>query len=153
VLAKDAELSRHADRKKVVSTMNKHLPKLVNLLLALWGVAAFLSGAVHLVAPTFMSSGTSWQYAYGWQREIAFFDIMLSVYICLQLRTASQVQLEMLALCLAGLSACLGANHFISAMYGDWGYVHVAGSVANALAVFLGAAILMMRKKEKNANF
>jgi hypothetical protein len=133
--------------------MNKNLPTLVKLLLLLWGIAAFVSGAVHLMAPTFMSAGTSWQFASGWQREIAFFDLMLSVYIGIQLRTASQAQLEILALSLVGLSACLGMNHFLSATYGEWGYIHLAGSIANALAVLAGALILVLRIGEKNAKY
>jgi hypothetical protein len=133
--------------------MKKILPRLVKLLLLLWGIAAFVSGAVHLIAPTFMSGGTSWEFAYGWQREIAFFDLMLSVYIGIQLRTASQAQLEILTLSLVGLSACLGMNHFLSATYGEWGYIHLAGSIANALAVLAGALILVLRIGEKNAKY
>lgn len=133
--------------------MNKNLPKLVKILLLLWGIAAFASAAVHLIAPTFMSDGTSWQFAYGWQREIAFFDIMVSVYIGIQLRTASQAQLEILALCLVGLSACLGMNHLLSAMYAEWSYIHLAASVGNALAVLVGAVILVLRVREKNVRY
>lgn len=109
----------------------------------LWAAVAFLSGVAHLVAPMFMSSGTSWPYAYGWQREIAFFDIMLAIYIGLQLRSGSQAELEKLLYCLAGLSLFLGLNHFLSALYGGWAYVHLAACVANALAVCVAAFIFV----------
>jgi hypothetical protein len=123
--------------------MTQHFSNLTRFFLTLWAVAAFLSAVAHLVAPLFMSAGTSWPYAYGWQREIAFFDIALAGYIALQLRSALQPELARLMYCLAGLSLCLGLNHFLSAINGGWGYLHLAGSVTNALAVFFATFVFV----------
>lgn len=126
--------------------MTDSLQKLIRYFLALWAVGAFLSAAVHLFAPMFMSAGTSWPYACGWQREIALFDIALAGYIGLQLRSASHAELEKLMCCLAALSFCLGLNHFVSALFGGWAYVHVAGCIANALAVSVAFVIFMKKR-------
>jgi KinB signaling pathway activation protein len=123
--------------------MTPQISKLLRLFLMLWAVAAFLSGLVHLSVPMFMSSGTSWPYAYGWQREIAFFDIALTAYIVLQLRSGSHFELVKLVYFLSGLSFFLGFNHLLSAFYGGWAYVHVAACIGNAVAVSVAAFIFI----------
>jgi hypothetical protein len=132
----------------VAYSMSNIRPKLIRFSLSLWAIAAFFSAVVHLVAPVFMSSGTTWQFAYGWQREIAFFDLMLTAFIVLQLRSASSLELEKLLYCLAALSLLLGLNHFFSAIYETWAYIHLAGSLSNAVAVTVAAFIYVKGRKQ-----
>ena len=116
---------------------------MVKLYLRLWALGALLSGIAHLVAPEFMAAGTSWPLAYGWQREIALFDIMLALYISAEVKRLPSDHLGTLLLALASLSFWLGINHLLSATSSaHWSYVHVAGCIANAIAVLVGLLLL-----------
>ena len=66
---------------------------------------------------------------------------MLACYVGLQLRTTSASELVKLVYFLAGLSACLGLNHLLSALSSGWGYIHLAASIGNALAVAVALLI------------
>lgn len=111
---------------------------MVKLYFRLWALGALLSGIAHLAAPEFMAAGTSWPLAYGWQREIALFDIMLALYISVEVKYVPEDHLGALLVALASLSLGLGINHLLSAIHVRWSYVHVAGCIANAIAVVFG---------------
>ncbi len=131
--------------------MFHHSHKLSRLFLTLWAMAAFISAVVHLAAPLLMSAGTSWPFAYGWQREIAFFDIVLALYVGVQLRSASEAEQVKLVYFFAVLSLCLGLNHLLSALGSGWGYIHLAASIGNALAVVVALLIFVKRRGHQGA--
>ncbi|NWB96731.1 hypothetical protein HX882_12580 [Pseudomonas gingeri] len=111
----------------------------------LWATGAFASSIAHLVAPEFMASGTAWPLANGWQREIAFFDMFLALFILNELRTRAIDSLYNLIFATGALSVFLGVNHLVSAMGGHWGYIHIAGCIANAAAVIVSLSLVLRK--------
>ena len=113
--------------------------------LILWATGAFVSSIAHLLAPEFMANGTAWPLANGWQREIAFFDMFLALFILNELRTRAIDSLYNLIFATGTLSFFLGINHLVSATTGHWGYIHVAGCIANAAAVIVSLSLVLRK--------
>ncbi|KAF1009921.1 MAG: hypothetical protein GAK32_01824 [Pseudomonas fluorescens] len=93
-----------------------------------------------------MAYGTSWPPAHGWQREIAFFDLFLALFIANELRTRPVESLGNLILATGILSLFLGINHLVSGLTGHWAHIHIAGCVANAVAVAVSLGLTLRQR-------
>lgn len=121
----------------------------INTLLWLWSLVALCAAAAHLVVPAWTAAGTNWPSSAHWQREIAYFDIVLA---CIFVWTARQPELSLkrlAALLLCGLSLLLGEGH-LEGWLQDAKIFHVLFTVGNGLAaLWSGLAFLSLSKNTK----
>ncbi|OHX12403.1 hypothetical protein [Chromobacterium sphagni] len=113
-----------------------------------WAFAAIVSAIGHLTAPQFMAAGTVWAVSEGWQCEIAIFDLVLATYLLCRLHAEPESERQLVGL-LCGLSLLLGLNHLYGGLLGHWGYLHIAGVLANGLAVLLGIGLLWPLRRSR----
>lgn len=106
---------------------------------------------VSAVAQFFLSdmlaSPGVWNYAPGWQREIAFWNVALFVAIVLSFRWENaHFKLGMIA-CITVLTGLLSANHLLSFIVDKEVFWHSVLFLLNAVGTICGAYILSNRKR------
>ncbi len=94
---------------------------------------------MHFIAGPWMAAGTVWSFAQGWQTEIGLHDLAWFGLIVYALVAGTYQVKKALALTLTLLSVFLGANHAVGLVRSHGLYLHVAGTIANAIAVIVGA--------------
>jgi KinB signaling pathway activation protein len=115
------------------------------LLVNLWLVGFLFAILLQTIAKKRLASNTSWGFAPGWQREIAFWNIgivALIVSLRVSFPTADATILPALAL----LSLLLGANHLVAALKDRAKMGHWAGVAGNFLGVALYGVYLVGRR-------
>jgi len=114
------------------------------LLVDLW-IAGFLIAAVlQTVLQKQLSSETSWGFASGWQREIAFWNIGITGLV-ISLRMSLPAPDPAILPALALLSLLLGTNHLISATKDPKKTGHWVGVAGNFLGVILYLLFVITR--------
>ena len=93
---------------------------------------------MHLVAGEWMAAGTIWSFAQGWQTEISLHALAWLGLIAYAIAAGSDQMKRILASTLTLLSVFLGVNHFIGLIRSHGLYLHVAGVIANTLAIAAG---------------
>ena len=117
-----------------------------NTLLIIWPAVAIGSAISHLFMPEWTADGTTWASEVHWQREIACFNILLSI-VFLWVARQHDVSLKVKACgAIMGLSLVLGLNHL-----GGWlvapKVFHVLFTLGNFLAVGWGAGLTFYANK------
>ncbi len=112
----------------------------LKIFLLLWTSTAVGASVMHLFTAEYLVSLTSWQYAHGWQMEIAFFDLAWSGFIIYSLMTKNHSLQKKITVVLGCLSAFLGTNH-LSGFFIEGKPLHLIFSLLNYLAV--ASAILV----------
>lgn len=112
-----------------------------DVFLSLWGAGAAFSAVAHLAAGRWMAAGTVWGHAQGWQSEIAFFDLCWFGIAVYGVAAGAYEFKKVIAFALTLLSALLGANHLAGLVRSSGLHLHVAGTLANAAAVAVGARL------------
>ena len=122
----------------------------LNLLLIGWSVTAIGAAIAHIVMPEWTAQGTVWPASTHWQREIAYFDVLLaSAFVW----TAQQgdVALKTKACgAIACLSLVLGLNH-LEGWLAEPKIFHVAFTLGNFLALVWGVGAIYGEKRRKTA--
>ncbi|MBI6546298.1 MAG: hypothetical protein HY692_05855 [Cyanobacteria bacterium NC_groundwater_1444_Ag_S-0.65um_54_12] len=107
------------------------------LLIKLWTIGFLVSFVIQTIFQGAFADSTAWGRNNGWQNEIAFWNLGVSVLLLCLLRVKDAPEKSLPGL--AVLSLFLGVNHLIAAMStsapGHLG--HLFGFVANAIAVVL----------------
>ena len=113
-----------------------------NTLLIVWPTVAVGSAISHLFMPEWTAHGTTWASEVHWQREIAYFNILLSI-LFLWVARQDDASLKVKACwAIAGLSLVLGLNHL-----GGWlvapKVFHVLFTLGNFAALLWGAGAIL----------
>lgn len=118
----------------------------LDMLLMGWSVAAVCAGLAHLFFPQWTAHGTTWQSEVHWQREVAYFDLLLACAFCWIARQDEPSLKTKACGAIACLSLGLGLHHL-----GGWWTApkifHVIFTLGNFLAVAWGIAALLHGRK------
>ncbi|NVD70944.1 hypothetical protein HUX88_10280 [Duganella sp. BJB1802] len=121
----------------------------INVLLWLWSLVALCAAAAHIVMPAWTAAGTNWLSSAHWQREIAYFDIVLAGIFSWTARQSDLSIKRGAALMLCGLSLALGEGH-LEGWLQDAKIFHVLFTVGNGLAaLWSGLAFLSLSENQK----
>ena len=114
-----------------------------------WLIAFVGSALLHLLIPEQVANASSWESAPGWQREIALWNVAAAAGSALLLvRGDRALFLRVLPVALV-LFGILGANHLWSLSGAGWQVgltTHVAGALANVVAVGVGFVVLTLHR-------
>ncbi len=93
-----------------------------------------------------VAAGSSWGYAPGWQREIAFFNLGMLMLVARALRTNDLPFQRTMAIVLATLSALVATNHLFAARAeAAITWVHTFGIATNYASVAFAIIALVLR--------
>ena len=116
--------------------------KAINVLLAAWSIAALAAAVSHFLMPAWTAAGTVWPASPGWQREIAYFDVLLAA-VFLAVARSKDVQLKRAAtLAIVALSIALGAHHLAGWLVEPRPF-HIIFTLGNFSAAFWGLGCLL----------
>lgn len=93
--------------------------------------------------PRFVSRHTAWGLAPGWQREIAVWNIALSVVIGGVLWSKDQTAQRVVVYGVVVLAALLGTNHLVACLSNRNAVLHRVGAFVNYFAVGAGVIVLL----------
>ncbi len=117
-----------------------------NLLLLAWSTTAICAAISHLCMPEWTAHYTTWQSSPYWQREIGYFDLLLSsafIWVARQ----DDVSLKIKACgAIACLSLALGTNH-LQGWLAEAQVFHVVFTLGNLLALAWGVGCILHAKK------
>lgn len=108
-----------------------------DILLRLWAAAALCAAVSHIVMPGWTAAGTNWVMSSHWQREIAFFDLLIAFIFGWAARQPDLRTKRNVTLLLCGLSLLLGENHLEGWLVAPRVF-HVLFSLGNGLAAVWG---------------
>lgn len=114
----------------------------LDVLLMGWAAAAICAGLAHLFFPAWTAHGTTWQSEVHWQREVAYFDLLLA---CAFLWVARQDDISLKRKA-CGAAACLSLAlglHHLGGWWAEPKVFHVVFTLGNFLAAAWGIAALL----------
>ena len=119
-----------------------------NTLLIGWAAAAMCAAISHLFLPEWTANGTSWASEVHWQREIAYFDLLLAAAL---LWVANQRDISLKLAACAGiscLSLALGLQH-LSGWLTAPKIFHIVFTLGNFLAVAWGTGVFLVNSRRR----
>ena len=117
----------------------------IDFLLVAWSVAAFASALSHFFLPAWTADGTVWTTSAGWQREVAYFNILL-VCTFVSIVRSKDIQLKLAAvLAITALSVVLGSHH-LQGWLTEPRVFHIMFTTGNFMAALWGLACLVRAK-------
>ena len=108
-----------------------------DILLRLWASTAVGAALAHIAQPAWTAAGTTWAASPHWQREIAYFDLLLAFVFGWAAHQPDLRTKRNVTLLLCGLSLLLGENH-LEGWFAAPKVFHVLFTLGNALAVLWG---------------
>ena len=122
---------------------------LSKLFLGLWAIGALISFILQFFLSETLSSLSLWNNSFGWQREIALWDIGAFVAISYALKLKNAEIYKFLILFLSLLSLLLGTNHLITIILsGNIQTVNVLGVIFNYLIVIVILGFYIYKKEK-----
>jgi len=109
-----------------------------DILLWAWSGVAVCAALSHIVLPEWTAAGTTWASSPHWQREIAYFDLLLAFIFSWAARQQDVALKRKVTLLLCCLSLVLGENH-LEGWLAEPRLFHVVFTMGNALALAWGA--------------
>ena len=114
----------------------------INFLLIAWSVVAFASALSHFFLPVWTADGTVWTTSAGWQREVAYFNVLL-VCTFVSIARSRDVQLKLAAvLAITTLSVVLGSHH-LQGWLTEPRIFHIMFTTGNFIAALWGLGCLI----------
>ena len=120
----------------------------INLLLVTWSTVALLSALSHLFAPAWTAAGTVWATSAGWQREVAYFNVLVSGAF-LGAARSKDIQLKLAAtLAITALSTVLGFHH-LQGWITEPRHFHVVFTLGNFFASLWAMGCLVYANRQR----
>ena len=119
-----------------------------NFLLIVWSVTAVASGLSHFFLPAWTAAGTVWPTSAGWQREVAYFNLLVAAAFTAIARSIDMQLKRTATLAIAALSLVLGVHHLQGWMT-EPRLFHIIFTVANFSAALWAAGCLVYAGGER----
>lgn len=121
----------------------------LNVLLVGWSCVAIVAALAHLILPEWTAQGTTWPSSPHWQREIAYFDLLLA-YVFISIARQGNSALKIRASwAIAFLSLVLGHNH-LQGWLNEPKIFHLIFTVGNFIALVFAIACIYIEKRRSD---
>ena len=117
------------------------MTKMLRWYLRLLAGLTILSGLGQLALPAELGAASAWGFAPGWQREIGFWDLAMSIVIARTLQTNDPVGGRTVAIALVVLQLLVATNHAAAAIHSH-AMLNTIMSVVNYGCVAFGTLAL-----------
>ena len=120
---------------------------LEGVFLIIWLAGAVVSFTLHFFYPNFVSDLSFWNISIGWQREIALWNLSISLAITYSLIKKNYQICRFMTLVLVLMSLLLGINHLFELIINKKIIlINLFGAILNLAMVVFGGAILKNEK-------
>ena len=127
------------------------MTKVLRSYLRLLAGLTILSGLGQLALPAQLGAASAWGFAPGWQREIAFWDLAMSIVIARTLRTNDPAGGRTVAIALVVLQLVVATNHAAAAIHSH-AVLNTIMALVNYGCVAFGTVALRHGRHARPAN-